>query len=120
LRERAAQAQRYALLDLCPSQAMATSFTALVNHNLDKNDIHTLPNLLNSSWRTIEPLLPMTEGYPVPESSPDKWQWGTNDGGFSLERLQDHGTIMVEGQEFHGMVSDQVFRICHGVRWCHS
>jgi hypothetical protein len=89
---------------------MGTSFTALVNHNLDKNDIHTLPNLLNSSW-------PMIEGYPVPGSSPNKWQWGTNDGGFSLERLQDCGTIMVEGQEFHGIVSDQVFRICHGVRW---
>jgi hypothetical protein len=96
---------------------MGTDFTAVVNHNLDEHDVHTLPDLLNSTWHTIEHILPIIEGYPVPGSSPAKWQWGEYDGGFSLERLHNYGTIMVQGHEFHGIVSERVFRVCHGVRW---
>src|SRR4030095_4665752 len=96
---------------------MGTDFTALVNHNLNEHNIHTLPDLLNSSWSTVEHLSPIIEGYPVPCSSPAKWQWREQDGGFSLERLHNHGTLMVEAHEFHGFVSERVFQLCHGVRW---
>jgi len=96
---------------------MGTYFTAVVNHNLDEHDIHTLPDLLNSTWHAVEPFLPIAEGYPVPGSSQAKWQWGEYDGGFNLERLHDHGTITVEGHEFHGIVSERMFRVCPSVRW---
>jgi hypothetical protein len=96
---------------------MGTYFTALMNHNLDEKNIHALPDLLNSSWRTIEPLMPIIEGYPVPGCSPDQWQWGTNDGGFSFKRLHNHEAIFVEGHEFHGGVSERIFMLSHGVRW---
>ena len=96
---------------------MGTDFTALVNHNLNEQDIHTLPDLLNSAWHIIESLLPVIEGYPVPGSSPAKWQWNERDGGFSLERLHNHLSIMVEGHEFHGRVSERMFKLEHGVKW---
>lgn len=96
---------------------MGTDFTAVVNHNLNEHDIHTLPDLLNSTWSTVEHLLPIIAGYPVPGSSPAKWQGREQDSGFSLERLHDHGTIGIEGHEFHGRVSERVFRVCHGVSW---
>lgn len=53
----------------------------------------------------------------MPGSTPDKWQWREGEYGFSLERLHNHETIMVEGHEFHGMVSKRMFRLCHGARW---
>ena len=96
---------------------MGTDFTAVVNHNLNAREIHTLPDLLNSTWVTDEHLSPIIEGYPVPGSTPEKWQWREGEYGFSLERLHNHETIMVEGHEFHGMVSERMFRLCHGVRW---
>src|SRR5687767_13388833 len=96
---------------------MGTDFTAVVNHNLNEQDIHTLPDLLNSKWRSIEYLLPIIEGYPVPGSSPARWQWGENDGGFDLDRLHSHGTIRIDSHEFTGSVSERVFRLYHGVRW---
>lgn len=95
---------------------MGTDFTAVVNHNLNEHDIHRLPDLLNSTWRTVEQFLPIIEGYPVPRSSPDKWQWREGDG-FSLEKLQDHRTLVIEAHEFHGIVSERVLRVCHGIRW---
>jgi len=96
---------------------MGTDFTAVVNHNLDEHDIHTLPDLLNTTWHTIEHILPIIEGYPVSGSSPAKWQWSEYHGGFSFERLLNHNTISVNGHEFHGCASDRVFRVSHGVRW---
>jgi len=96
---------------------MGTDFTAVVNHNLNDHDIHTLPDLLNATWSTVEHLSPIIEGYPVPGSSPARWQWSEYDGGFSLERLLDHNTISVRGHEFHGCVSERMFRLSHGVRW---
>jgi hypothetical protein len=96
---------------------MGTDFTAVVNHNFDDRDIHNLPDLLNRTWSRVQPLLPIIEGYPVPGSSPLRWQWSEREGGFSLERLHSCGTAMIEGNEFSGFVSDHVFRICHGVRW---
>ena len=76
---------------------MGTDFTAVVNHNLDERDIHTLPDLLNSMWPQVVNSLPIIEGYPVAGSSPSKWQWTKEEGGFSLERLHHRGTIMIEG-----------------------
>src|SRR6185295_671623 len=96
---------------------MGTNFTAVVNHKLTAHYIRTLPDLLNSSWSTVEHLSPIIEGYPVPGSSPAKWQWPEGEYGFSLERLRNHETIMVEGHEFHGRVSERIFRLCHGVSW---
>ena len=96
---------------------MGTYFTALVNHNLNEDEIHTLPTLLNSTWHTIEPLLPLIEGYPVPGSSPAKWEWGTNDGGFSLVGLHHRGAISIKGHEFGGSAGERVFSVSHGVRW---
>lgn len=96
---------------------MGTEFTAVLNHNLKEDHIHTLPDLLNASWSDVEQLSPVIEGYPAPGSSPDKWQWREGECGFSLEKLRDHDTIMIVGHEFHGSVSKRVFRLCHGVRW---
>lgn len=96
---------------------MGIYFEAVVNHNLNAHDIHTLPDLLNSTWSTVEHLSPIIEGYPVPGSSPAKWQWIEYDGGFSLERLHDRRTIGVEGHEFDGFVSERIFRFSHGVSW---
>ena len=42
---------------------MGTYFTAVVNHNLDEHNIYTLPDLLNSTWHTVEHVLPI-EGSP--------------------------------------------------------
>ncbi len=96
---------------------MGTDFTAVVNHNLGERDIHTLPELLNFTWDAVEDFLPIIEGYPVAGSSPPKWQWRENEGGFSLEGLHSRGTLLIEGPEFFGRVSEQVLRVCHGVRW---
>ena len=96
---------------------MGTDFTAVVNHNLNKNDIHTLPDILNSTWITGEDLSPIIEGYPLRGSTPANWNWREGEYGFSLERLHEHKTIMIEGHEFHGWVSERMFRLCHGVRW---
>jgi hypothetical protein len=95
---------------------MGTDFAAVVNHNLNLQDIQTLPDLLNSAWHTIEHVLPIREGYPVPGSSPDKWEWSEYSG-YSLERLLDHNTVSVSCHEFYGCASDRVFRVSAGVRW---
>jgi hypothetical protein len=94
---------------------MGTNFAALVNHNLNAHDIHTLPDLLNASWSTVEELSPIIEGYPGPDSSPDKWQW--SEFGFSLERLLDHNTISVSCHEFYGCASERIFLLSPHVRW---
>lgn len=96
---------------------MGTYFTAVVNHNLDEHDVHTLPDLLNSAWHAIEHLLPIIEGYPVSGPSSTKWQWNEREGKFTLERLHRRKTMMVKGSEFDGLVSERVFRLCHAVRW---
>jgi hypothetical protein len=96
---------------------MATHFTAVINHNLDEHDLHTLPDLLNSTWRTVEPFLPIIEGYPVPGYSPAKWQWTEYDGGFSLERLHRNGAIPIDSHEFGGGAGERVFSVYHAVRW---
>ncbi|MBA2734634.1 MAG: hypothetical protein H0U54_17370 [Acidobacteria bacterium] len=96
---------------------MGTDFTAAVNHNLDGEHIYSLPELLNSDWHRVQHFLPIIEGYPVPGSSPDKWQWREDEAGSIRETIRNHGTIMIEGHEFHGFVSKRVFQICHGVRW---
>lgn len=108
--------RRYLILSI-RLKLMGTEFTAVVNHNLNERDIYTLPDLLNAMWYAVEDSLPIIDGYPVAGSSPPKWQWSRNEGGFSLERLHRHGTVMIEGSEFHGIVSERVFRVCHGVSW---
>ena len=95
---------------------MGTYFTAVINHNLDEHGIETLPDLLNSTWHSVEHFLPIIEGYPVPGCSPAIWQWPEDERGFSVERLR-HETAMIDGHEFHARVSERIFRVCHGVRW---
>ncbi len=96
---------------------MGTCFTAVVNHNLDQGLIYSLPELLNRTWPTVQPLLPLIEGYPVPGTSPREWKWSERDRGFSLERLLSNDTATMEGLEFEGIVSKHVLRVCHALKW---
>jgi hypothetical protein len=96
---------------------MGTDFTAVVNHNLDEEHIYTLPALLNSTWHEVQHLLPILEGYPVPDITHTKWQWREFDNISLQDSLHNHGTIRLESHEFSGFVSNRVLQICHGVRW---
>ena len=96
---------------------MGTEFVAVLNHNLDERHISNLPDLLNGAWSKVEPLLPIIEGYPVPGIPPRKWKWNERDLGFSITRLWNNDTAMLEGHEFDGFVSKYVFKVCHAVRW---
>lgn len=96
---------------------MGTDFTAVVNHNLDERHIYNLPDLLNSTWSKVEPLLPIMEGYPAPGTSPSKWKWSERNGVFSVRKLWNNETTKLEGYEFNGFASKYVFRVCHAVGW---
>ena len=88
-----------------------------MNHNLGESDIHTIPGLLNSSWHVVEHLLPLIDGYPVPGIPPAKWHWSEGEPGFTIERLRERKTALLDSYEFSGIVSERVFRLCHALRW---
>jgi hypothetical protein len=96
---------------------MGTHFTAVVNHNLDERHIYDLPDLLNRMWPKVEPLLPIMEGYPAPGFPPSQWKWSERYGVFSVRKLWNDDTAMLENYEFNGFASKHVFRVSHAVRW---
>ena len=95
---------------------MGTCFTAILNHNLDERRISDLPELFNRTWHTVEPLLPLMEGYPVPGTPPRKWRW-SEERGFSTSTLLSNDTARIEGYEFDGIVSKHMLRVCHALKW---
>ena len=96
---------------------MGTYFTALMNHNVDEHHLSDLPDLLNRIWPKVESLLPIIEGYPVPGIPPHNWKWSERDRGFNVTRLLNNDTARLESDEFSGIVSKHVLRVCNAVRW---
>lgn len=91
--------------------------TALIDHNLTLDNLHTLPDVLNASWQEVEHLSPLIEGYPKPGSSTAQWEWHKIEGPFSLDRLNRRGSFPVIGYEFIGHVSERVLRLGSLVKW---
>jgi len=90
------------------------NFTALIDHNLPKERLHSLPALLNSRWHEINHFLPVFDGDPVDGGV---WCWGHTGLETLSQALENAERIPLEAPDFIGCVGKYSLSLCHSTRW---
>ncbi|HYL98051.1 MAG TPA: hypothetical protein VEZ90_03775 [Blastocatellia bacterium] len=90
------------------------NFEALIGHNLGRDSLHTLPELLDSSWSRAHSFFPIFEGYPVIDSARDKWYWSRGLANTQFEAGQGR---LLGPEGFSGFSSHRCIRFHHFARW---